>query len=264
MPGVELHANAIQQIIDSDYLQMPFGSLKLFDKSILFQIFILLSLTIFSLIICNRKSLIVSIFLTSFSILIWFSFSIGLFVNDHLWLMKFVLNGLFTLNLKLNQININQSILIPVFYPIASLMITFGVNLSYRFFNEQKDKNFLKETFGKYVSPDLINEMYEKKTVPELGGENGVRTAFFSDIESFSTIAEKMSSQDLVNLLNDFLSDQTEIILHHKGTLDKYEGDAILAFFGAPIFFENHAKAAIDSGIELQKKLNKIKRKMEK
>ena len=168
MPGVELHANAIQQIIDSDYLQMPFNSLKLFDKNILLQIFILLSLTIFSLIICNRKSLIVSIFLTSLSIFIWFSFSVGVFVNDHLWLMKFILNGLFTLNLKLNQININQSILIPVFYPIASLMITFGVNLSYRFFNEQKDKNFLKETFGKYVSPDLINEMYEKKNSPRI------------------------------------------------------------------------------------------------
>ena len=83
---------------------------------------------------------------------------------------------------------------------MASIIITFGVNLSYKLFTEQKDKSFLKETFGKYVSPELINEMYLSKKMPELGGESGIRTAFFSDIQSFSTIAEKMTSSELVEL----------------------------------------------------------------
>jgi len=255
MPGLELHANAIQQILDKDYLNMPLSSLKLIDKSFIMQFLILLFLTGFSLFICNRKSIVLSIILISISILSWFSFSMGLFINDQFWMFKSIVNVIFGLNIKFNSIPVNGSILIPVFYPIASMMITFGTNLAYRFFNEQKDKIFLKDTFGKYVSPDLINEMYANKTHPELGGESGTRTAFFSDIESFSTIAEKMSSSELVKLLNEFLSSQTEIILKNKGTLDKYEGDAILAFFGAPVFFQKHAKAAIDSGIMLQKNL---------
>ena len=261
MPGLELHANAIQQILDKDYLNVPLSSLKLIDKSFIMQFLILFSLTGFSLFICNRKSIILSISLLLISVLFWFSFSMGLFINDQLWIFKSIFNSIFGLNLKFNYIPVNGSILIPVFYPIASMMITFGTNLAYRFFIEQKDKNFLKYTFGKYVSPDLINEMYISKTLPKLGGESGVRTAFFSDIESFSTIAEKMTSSELVQLLNDFLSSQTEIILNHKGTLDKYEGDAILAFYGAPVFFKGHAKAALDSGIMLQKNLSALREK---
>tara|TARA_B110000438_G_scaffold290350_1_gene325958 strand:- start:1476 stop:2324 length:849 start_codon:yes stop_codon:yes gene_type:complete len=97
--------------------------------------------------------------------------------------------------------------------------------------------------------------------VPELGGESGIRTAFFSDLQAFSTISEKLSSKELVDLLNEFLSSQTEIIIDHRGTLDKYEGDAILSFFGAPMFFEDHAKAALDTGIYCQKNLNELNAK---
>ena len=79
-----------------------------------------------------------------------------------------------------------------------------------------------------------------------------------SDLQSFSTISEQLTSKELVDLLNEFLSSQTEIILNNKGTLDKYEGDAILSFFGAPLFFETHAKAAIDSGVSCQNNLVKL------
>ena len=261
MPGLELHANAIQQILDADYLNMPLSSLKLIDKSFIVQFLILFLLTTFSLIVCNRKSIIFSIILIFLSIIIWFSFSMGLFINDQFWIFKSMLNAIFGFNIEYNSIARNGSVLVPVFYPIASIMLTFGVNLAYRFLNEQKDKNFLKDTFGKYVSPDLIDEMYINKSYPKLGGESGVRTAFFSDIESFSTIAEKMTSSKLVKLLNEFLSSQTQIILKYKGTLDKYEGDAILAFYGAPVYFEKHSKAAIDSGIMLQKNLLELRKK---
>ena len=258
MPGVEMHANAIQQIIDGDFISVPTSSLKLSDKPIFYQFFVLIFLIIFSLYISNRKSLFISISLTLISIIIWFSFSMGAFINDQLWLLKSISNLFLSSKIQFNFLDINESVLIPVFYPIASIIITFGVNLSYKLFTEQKDKSFLKETFGKYVSPELINEMYLSKKMPELGGESGIRTAFFSDIQSFSTIAEKMTSSELVELLNEFLSSQTEIIINHKGTLDKYEGDAILAFFGAPVFFDEHAKAAIDAGISMQKNLSSL------
>ena len=255
MPGVELHANAIQQVIDEDYFTLPLKSLKLSDLNFFYQIIILLGLTLVGLFACNRNSLFSSILLTLSFIIIWLSVSIGVFVNDHLWIPKTIYNLFSSTNLKLNMLSIGDSILVPVFYPIASIISTFGINLSYKLFLEQKDKNFLKETFGKYVSPTLIDEMYDSKKIPELGGESGIRTAFFSDIQSFSTISEKMTSTELVELLNDFLSNLTEIIITKNGTLDKYEGDAILAFFGAPVFFDEHSKAAIDAGVEMQNKL---------
>mgnify|MGYP000146159316 CR=1 FL=1 len=258
MPGVEMHANAIQQIIDQDYIKVPSSSLKLTDKSFFYQLSILLLLTIIGLILSNRKSLLQSVLLISIMCISWFSFSMGCFVSDQLWLIKSLVNTILSLNINFNHLEPGGSVLIPVFYPIASILITFGVNLSYKLFTEQKDKSFLKETFGKYVSPELIEEMYITKTIPELGGESGIRTAFFSDIQSFSTIAEKMSSSELVELLNEFLSEQTEIIINHKGTLDKYEGDAILAFFGAPVYFDDHAKQALDSGIALHKNLKSL------
>ena len=261
MPGVEMHANAIQQIIDHDYLKVPTSSLKLSDKTFLYQLFVLVSLILIGLFTSNRKSLSSSILLTVFIGISWFSFSMGCFVNDQLWLFKTVLNNLLSLDISFNHVAIGESVLIPVFYPISSLLITFGINLSYKLFSEQKDKSFLKETFGKYVSPKLIEEMYTSKKIPELGGESGIRTAFFSDIQSFSSIAEQMSSSELVELLNEFLSAQTEIIINHNGTLDKYEGDAILAFFGAPVFFKDHAKAALDSGIALHQNLKILTKK---
>ena len=106
--------------------------------------------------------------------------------------------------------------------------------------------------------------MYDDKKIPELGGESGIRTAYFSDIEAFSTISEKLTSKKLVDLLNEYLSAQTEIILEHNGTLDKYEGDSVIAFFGAPVFFDNHAKKAIDAAIKCQNNLRILNEKWEK
>ena len=199
-----------------------------------------------------------SIILTVLLLISWFSLSIGAFLCDQLWLFKYILNLFLTNQYSYSTPGIGQSIMLPVILPISSILITYGINLSYKLFKEQSDKNFLKDTFGKYVSPKLIDDMYKNKKLPELGGESGIRTAFFSDLQSFSTISEQLTSKELVDLLNEFLSSQTEIILNNKGTLDKYEGDAILSFFGAPLFFESHAKAAIDSGVSCQNNLVKL------
>ena len=115
-----------------------------------------------------------------------------------------------------------------------------------------------------FYSNNLIDEMYINKKMPELGGESGIRTAFFSDIESFSRISEQLNASGLVELLNEFLSEQTEILIQNNGTLDKYEGDAILAFFGAPIYYEDHARQAIDTGIELHENLHLLKKRWKK
>jgi adenylate cyclase len=93
-----------------------------------------------------------------------------------------------------------------------------------------------------------------------LGGERKVMTAFFSDVADFSTIAEELGAEELVDLLNDYLTDMTEIILKHEGTIDKYEGDAIIAFFGAPITLEDHASRTCLAAIDMQKRLAELRK----
>ena len=258
MPGVEVHANAIQQLLDSDFIEVPTKTLSLSRSSFVYHILIIFTFIVMTLLLSNIKFFTLSIISVLLLIISWFSFSIGSFLCDQLWLVKTFMNLFLSTPFSYNYPNIGQSIMVPVVLPIGSILITYGINLSYKLFKEQSDKNFLKDTFGKYVSPKLIDDMYANKKLPELGGESGIRTAFFSDLQSFSTISEQLSSKELVDLLNEFLSSQTEIILNNKGTLDKYEGDAILSFFGAPLFFETHAKAAIDSGVSCQNNLVKL------
>jgi adenylate cyclase len=132
--------------------------------------------------------------------------------------------------------------------------------LSYKIFIEGKDKRFLKQAFGNYISPELIEIMHESGEAPKLGGEAGVKTAFFTDIQSFSTFSEQLSASVLVELLNEYLTEMTDILLANKGTLDKYEGDAIIAFYGAPMKLENHAELACKTTIQMQEKLLELRK----
>ena len=259
MPGLELHANAIQQMIDKNYINI--SGFYNDNQNIILPSILIFLIIILTLFVSNLYSSIYSLLIILLSIVFWISLSIGSFLCDYLWIFKSILNMFLNKPLLFNYNLDLTSNLIPVFYPITSILLTYGLNLSYKIFKEQSDKNFLKVTFGKYVSPKIIDIMYDQKKIPELGGESGIRTAFFSDIQSFSTISEKLSSTELVTLLNEFLTSQTNIILELKGTLDKYEGDAIVAFFGAPIYFEKHAKAAIDAALKCNQNLSVLNKK---
>jgi adenylate cyclase len=131
----------------------------------------------------------------------------------------------------------------------------------YNFLVAEKDKRFLKNTFGTYISPELIDQMYENKEEPQLGGNEGYHTAFFTDIQSFSAFSEKLSAADLVELLNDYLTEMTDILLDNRGTLDKYIGDAIVAFYGAPAPVEDHEYWACLTAIIMQKRLAELREK---
>ena len=131
----------------------------------------------------------------------------------------------------------------------------------YNFLVAEKDKRFLKNTFSTYISPELIDQMYENKEEPKLGGNEGYHTAFFTDIQSFSAFSEKLSAADLVELLNDYLTEMTDILLDNKGTLDKYIGDAIVAFYGAPAPVEDHEYWACFTAVIMQKRLAELREK---
>jgi adenylate cyclase len=144
--------------------------------------------------------------------------------------------------------------------PMITIVFTFAMMMVYRYVTEERDRKFLQQMFKHYLSPELIDMMYTQKQRPQLGGDEGIRTAFFTDIEGFSTFSEKLGSPTrLVELLNEYLSAMTDILLSHYGTLDKYEGDAIIAFFGAPAVLPNHAARACHTAIDMQLKLNELR-----
>jgi len=262
IPGLEFHANAIQQLIHSNYIIVPTKTLDLNSESFIYHMIIIIFLVLVVLLLSKRLNIFQSMFSIILFSLLWFSISIGLFINDQFWIIKLIINFCLGSNYSIRLSGIDDTLyLVPVFYPISTIFITYGMNLLYNVVKEQRDKNFLKETFGRYISPELIDEMYKAKKIPELGGESGIRTAFFSDIESFTIIAENLSAVELVNVLNEFLSEQTEILINNHGTLDKYEGDAILAFFGAPIYYKEHAQQALNTGVDLHENLEKLKLK---
>lgn len=133
--------------------------------------------------------------------------------------------------------------------PFASVAITFITLSVLGFFTTLREKSFLRSAFSRYLSPEVINEIINDPSMLNLGGEKREMTALFTDIRGFSTISEGLDPVELVNLLNKYLTNMSDIILQHRGTIDKYEGDAIIAFFGAPIQMENHAALACRSAL---------------
>jgi adenylate cyclase len=118
-----------------------------------------------------------------------------------------------------------------------------------------KDQKFIRNAFSKYVPDKVVNELLEKPELLKLGGEERVLTIFFSDIQGFTTISESLVSQKLVPLLNEYLTEMTEIIIKNKGTVDKFIGDAILAEFGMPIYMEDHSDCAVESALLMHRRL---------
>ena len=155
----------------------------------------------------------------------------------------------------------NQNIWIDLFGPMLTLVLGYLGITVYNYIQEEKNKQFLKESFGTYVSPELIDQMYDSGEEPSLGGEEGYHTAFFTDIQSFSAFSEKLTASDLVYLLNEYLTDMTDVLLENKGTLDKYIGDAIVAFYGAPIPIEDHELWACKTAIIMQDNLAVLRKK---
>jgi len=138
-----------------------------------------------------------------------------------------------------------------------------GITL-YRYATEEREKRFIKDTFGRYLAPTVVEELTKDPRRLELGGETKELTAFFSDIASFSSFSEKLSPQDLVSLLNEYLTEMADIIVKHEGTVDKYEGDAVMAFYGAPIHFDDHAVRACLACLEMQDKIKELRERWQK
>ena len=266
-PGMETHANAIQTMIDDNYINVLGGGLtEFFNEYNQYPFSHLMLITLLSLIalaILSFVNPVVAGFLIILECLVYFAVACGLFAGDIFWGIKTILPNFMISNLSLHyQLpQIGESYIIPIVAPLSSVMVTYFGIVLYDFIMEQKDKKYLKNTFGAYISPDLIDQMYEDKQEPKLGGQAGYHTAFFSDIQSFSSFSEILEPEKMVSLMNEYLTEMTSILLEHKGTLDKYIGDAIVAFYGAPVPLEGHEYHACMTALEMERKLQLLREK---
>jgi adenylate cyclase len=140
--------------------------------------------------------------------------------------------------------------------PAIAMFFTFIAIVVYRAMTEERDKRMIRETFGKYLSPKVVDQLVDNP--PELGGVDKDLTVLFSDIRSFTTLSESMSPQELVNHLNVYLTAMTDVILEYGGYLDKYVGDEVMCFWGAPLPQADHAVRACKCALRQMQRLKEL------
>ncbi|MFW5694970.1 MAG: CHASE2 domain-containing protein [Alkalispirochaeta sp.] len=141
----------------------------------------------------------------------------------------------------------------PILTPVLSILGAAVGQSVLKYIEVAKEKNYIRNAFNHYLSTDVINEILDDPSRLRLGGEKRQLTAMFTDVKGFSAISETLDPEELVKLLNRYLSEMSDIILQLQGTIDKFEGDAIISFFGAPIPYLDHPSRACLAAVRMKK-----------
>ncbi len=224
-PGVEIHANMIDDILYQHFIRRGFHE-KLIDLGFIF-LFSLGASILFTLLTPLRATIYLGALL-----FIYFWFTFFLFKHYRMWVADFL--------------------------PMATLSITYAAIVSYRFFFEEGEKKKVRSAFSQYMHPAVIAQMLNDPKGIQLGGEEKELTALFADIRGFTALSEQLAPAQLVELLNEYLNEMTVVIFKNWGTLDKYIGDAIMAFWGAPYPQTDHALRACRTGLDMIAALQRL------
>ena len=231
IPGVEVHVNMAEQILQGKYLKRP------------------------DLIIGVEAGIIA---LAGFLIIIF-----APFINA-LWLGLFtvlLIGGLFYGAL---QAYVTQGLLLDPVYPSLSIFLLFLVSSLLSYLRSEVDRQQVKTAFGHYISPDFMEELTSNPDKLKLGGEVRELTVLFSDIRSFTKISEKLSPEELIQLMNDFLTPMSDLVMEARGTIDKYMGDAMMAFWNAPLDDADHARQACLTALKMNEALIPVNEEIKK
>ncbi len=142
-----------------------------------------------------------------------------------------------------------------LFYCLICFFGTYSLSTFLNFYRSAKEKKQIKGTFARYVSPAIVNEMLDHPDKLKVGGEKRDITCLFSDVRDFTSISEKLSATELSGMLNQYMGTMTDIVFDTKGTLDKYIGDAIVAFWGAPLDLPDHPTCAVEGAVKMMEAL---------
>ena len=225
-PGVEFHATLIDNIISNSFIHSA-------PSAIVLLVMVLLVALLSQTTIHMKAGAGASIF--AGSLLLYFFLTLLMF-------------GKFGIHLDF-------------FKPALGMILVYTGVTGYRFSTEEKEKRWIKKTFSSYMSPQVIKELAENPDKLKLGGEKKVMTVFFSDIRGFTTISEKYPPEEVVSILNEYLSAMTEIVFKYEGTLDKFVGDEIMAFWNSPLAQADHAMLAVNCSFDMLDKLAQLQEK---
>lgn len=151
-----------------------------------------------------------------------------------------------------------------IIVPAASLIVTFGSVIIIKYITESKSRKFIQDCFSQCLNPEVVNDIIKDPACMKLGGDKRTMTAIFTDIQKFSSISEVLSASELVALLNYYLTKMSDIIMDERGTVDKYEGDAIVALVGAPLDMNDHAIRACAAAIKIKRAEAKMNEDIQK
>jgi len=149
---------------------------------------------------------------------------------------------------------------VPMAAPMVTVLGLYAFNTAYGFFAESRNKRQMTKLFGQYVPPELAAEMSQDPAHYTMEGQSRDMTVLFSDIRGFTDFSEKLPPAELAEVLNAYLSTMTRIVQQQRGTIDKYIGDAIMAFWNAPVDFADHATRAVQTALEMQAALPQLNR----
>jgi len=226
-PGVEVHANIIQGILDDRILHAP-GYTKGFE-------FILIS--VIGVILTFALPMLSALFST---LIIVGSVVLLIATNFYAWSVA--------------------QLVLPIAAPVLLVVLLFALQMTYGFFVESRGKRQLAHLFGQYVPPELVDEMSEKMDDINLDGEMRDMSVLFSDVRGFTTISESLEPKELTNYINAFLTPITKVIHDNRGTIDKYMGDAVMAFWGAPLEDEKHALHALNAAVDIVQRMHSLRK----
>ena len=153
----------------------------------------------------------------------------------------------------------HRGLWLDVVAPTVGMFLAFSGASVLNYLTEGRSKAQIRSAFQHYLAPEVIAELVADPSKLTLGGKRLPITAFFSDIAGFTTVSERLEPTELVAFLNEYLTALTDIILEEGGTIDKYEGDAIIAMFGAPLEHADHASRAVRSALRCQQRLNELR-----
>jgi len=263
MPGMETHANVAQMILHENYISELSG--------IVVMIIVILMVLAISLVTVFAKPMLGGVISLCLA-WIYLDWSFGIFFRDYFWTIE-QLSALsigripvfrqlvesLGVHRGISTPGFGRSLYVPVILPLLGIVLSYGGNVLYQFVAERQEKRWIRDAFGHFLNPKVVGELMKDPGRLTLGGERRTLTVFFSDIEGFTTVSEAMDPEVLTGFLNEYLTELTELILSYDGIVDKYEGDAIMAEFGAPLPLEDHAVMACQTALDIQWKLNELR-----
>jgi adenylate cyclase len=234
MYGVEIHANTIQNVLDGNFLRREPQWMRIVSVFV-FCIFTFLATTKIKEIKFKRQ-----------------------IVGDLLGavVMAAELTAIAFASVRLFS---DYTFVAAVTSPALAVVFGYVGATAYNYVTERKQKVMIKGMFSTYVNPSVVDEIVAHPEKLRLGGERKELTVMFSDIEGFTSFAEPMQPERLVSILNEYLSRMTDVVFKNEGTLDKYEGDAIMAFWGAPTPQSDHALRACRAAVQMQEQLEVLR-----